>query len=115
MQLKQYLKQALTQQISYLEKCLSITTESLERLKRLNTNNAEYVVNLRSLWEDSGERSTETRHKGRLDEAISRSESEFLKTNNRSDIQAEYSVKIVIGSSEYTIPEDFYIDFKRKR
>jgi len=114
MSLKQYLKKTLDEKIEEYKSGTDLTEESLRILEQTKTNTANYVVYLRSLWENEGERSTTTVYHGTLRKAIEVAEAEFKKRNNRSDVQASWLVDICLGTSRYSIPEQYWKKYREK-
>lgn len=62
MRLRPYLRKTLDEKLEGSKSGTDSTEESLRVLERTDTDKANYVVHLRSLWEDEGERSTTTEH-----------------------------------------------------
>tara|TARA_B100001971_G_C17915015_1_gene394814 strand:+ start:206 stop:550 length:345 start_codon:yes stop_codon:yes gene_type:complete len=114
MDLKPYLKEALNEKIEKHRSWIDLTEESLRVLEQINTDRADYVVYIRSTWEREGEQSTTTVHQGTLKEAIEEAESEFKFRNDRSDIQAVYSVDIYLGDSKVSVPNEYWSQFRGK-
>lgn len=112
MYLKQKLKKNIRDEMSGLLVLVDLLDLSLDTLKRVNTSNANYVVALNSLWAREGEKSTKTEHEGSLQEAIEKAEAEFKTTNKRSDVQADYDVRIVLGELKYQVPKEYWVGFK---
>jgi len=88
----------------------------LPALKKTDLNNATYAVNLISLWEDQGEKPVRIKHKGTLEEAIKIAESDFKKVNNRGDVQAVYSVSLILGKrGKVPIFDEYWKMYKESR
>ena len=101
-------KQSLTK---FLNKQILEFRESLEILEKTDYRNANYIVSLRSLWANEGEKSTKTKHLGTLKDAIEKAEKEFKVANMRNDVQADYLVSIRLGKSTYSVPEKYWEKF----
>ena len=111
MHLKPFLRKTLNERSGVYKSKIELTEESLRVLEQTGTSKANYIVYLES-WTYEGE-STITEHKGTLKDAIKRAEAEFKTTNNRSDIQANYSVDILLGDGRYLIPKSYWQKFQR--
>lgn len=83
-------------------------------LGRADFKDARYRVELQSLWEDHGEKSIQFNYHGSIDEAIKKAEHDYKETNKRSDIQAKYSVAILLGDMYVPIPETFWRQYKSR-
>jgi hypothetical protein len=65
-----------------------------------------YRVFLRSLWRDYDEKDVKIRHDGPLDAAVKAAENKFRRVNHRSDVQASYSVCIIVNNLVvYQVPD----------
>lgn len=76
-------------------------------------NSPTFEVTLRSLWSREGESNVTSTSKKGLREAIQQAQKRFKTKNNRSDIQADYSVRVRFGAkSEFSVPvpEKYYKD-----
>ncbi|MFA5856880.1 MAG: hypothetical protein WC867_05955 [Candidatus Pacearchaeota archaeon] len=114
MDLKDNLLNQLVKQIVKLEISLKNLEGSLSHLNKTDINDADYIVNLISLWENEGEKSVIKVYRGKLEDAIKSAESEYLQLNNRNDIQASYHVALVLDEIKIGISEEFYRDYIRK-
>ena len=115
MRLKSALRGRLVNIASELEQSLSSVQGDLIALKKVDIKNALYVVRLRSLWEAEGEKSVEVKHRGNLPDVIDKAEKEYLSTNHRSNIQAEYGVRIGVGNGFYEVPKEFWEELIAKQ
>ena len=80
-------------------------------MEQTNIGYADYVVHIKSLWEDVGEKSTTTEHKGTLKDAIKNAVAEFEAINHRHDDQRDCSVEILLGNKVYPIPKEYWQKF----
>lgn len=98
-----------------LKKTLKELTERMSSfqsaLADVDFAEAEYCVNLISCWAKEGEKSTETKEKAPLEEVIKHAEAEFMKVNNRSDVQADYRVHMKVDGTHVYLPQKFWKDF----
>jgi hypothetical protein len=110
------LKKRLTADITAIndshQKSVEITRASLDSLKNFRINNARYVVKLRSLWENDGEENVEIEYKGRLEDAIVTAQDKFKEVNKRGDVQANCSVSVFVGATDYIVPPEYWEDFE---
>lgn len=121
MSLKSYLRQEVQSRIGGCEEAIRLAQnslvsaqDSLDVLERTRTSRARYLVRLDSCWADHGEECTSTEHRGTLRDAIAKAEAEFKAANNRTDLQAGYSVEICLGEERYAVPEEYW-DHLRER
>lgn len=108
MRLKNELRKQLEGNLESYKKQIEDTTNALQVLETTNLRKAIYKVSINSCWADYNEKSTVTTHAGSLEDAILKAESEFKDTNQRSDVQAGYSVQIVLGPHECPLPESYW-------
>jgi hypothetical protein len=114
MRLRHYLKKTLSEQIERHKEGINLTEGSLKVLEQTNVGRADYVVRLRSLWEKEGEMTVTTGHHGTLKDAIEKAEENFKSVNHRGDVQASYTVRILLGDASYHIPEEYWREFREK-
>ena len=80
-----------------------------------------YTIKLNSLWASEGEESHTLTARGRLKELVDRANMEFMRINQRSDVQAELSVYVVLsdgsrdGVVRVPLPRELYKKFEFKR
>jgi hypothetical protein len=115
--LRDFLKTKLNSEVGELEGKLRICQISLEALEKVNLDNANYVIHLRTLWPPipphvHGEDNVDLNYHGSLANGIKEAERQFLRINQRADIQAIYSIELVLDGNAYSIPENFWWDFK---
>lgn len=72
-----------------------------------------FEVTLRSRWSSEGESDVTSTSKKGLQKAIRKAQKLFKTKNNRSDIQADYSVKVRFGEKgefSFSVPKKHYKD-----
>ncbi len=111
-QVKTSLKNSFKYDIRIANETIKKTELLQQQLETINFRKATYKVNLRSMWENEGEPSTETIYIGTIKNAISAAEAEFKRKNNRSDVQAWYTVYILIGEAYVNVPSACWKDYK---
>ncbi len=114
MQLKSYLQKQISNSLAQLREQTAQIEEALQLLGRVNLRNTNYIVSLRSSWANEGERPTITEHQGSLEEAIKKAEQEFKAVNNRSDVQAHWSVQMQLGPIKCPVPEEYWKQYREK-
>ena len=114
MDLKDYLEEELKGSITNLKAVISQNRKSLRLLETADLDNSKYTVYLNSCWADHGEKSTTTNYEGSLEDAIKNAERRFMQVNNRSDVQANYFVKISLGKGKYEVPEKYWKKYQKK-
>jgi hypothetical protein len=100
-----------------LDESQQITKESKKNLRALgkvpeefNHDKTSYIVCLRSLWSDHGEKDHQATNKD-LNVAIREAVAGFMKTNHRKDVQANWTVWVEIDGStyRYILPRKYYL------
>lgn len=117
MRLKDVLRNELKGNLENYKKLIDNITTTLEILETTNLRKANYRVTLHSCWADHGEQTITAHTTGSLEDAIKNAESEFKDINKRSDVQAIYTVQIVLGQNVYQLPKfswEQYIEKNRK-
>lgn len=109
-----YFRQYLVTLIDRSKKSIARSEDSLRELSGLDFDDAQYIINLSSLWSKEGEEDVTKNYRGKLETAIEKAEEEFKEKNNRSDIQARYEVQIKIGNVFYQMPEEFWSDYQER-
>ena len=97
------------------EEDLRIQKELREQLKAVNSRlrkkidpkNIIFEVSIVSLWEDHGEKPTKLRGP-KLKLTFKEAQEQFKRINNRSDIQAKYSVFVDGNGTSYPLPQKYY-------
>ncbi len=116
MKLQTYLRKDVKKSLKRLREKIIQTEKALPLLEGFNPERANYTVFLYSLWESQGEKSTTTRHKGSLEGAIRAAEEEFKGVNhNRRDVQADYSVSVIVGKLNLLVPPEYWSQYKQKK
>lgn len=108
------LKEDLSKELNRLHQERRSIEMSLLALSCLNPDNADYTIEIKSLWGDHGEEDTETKYRGNLQEAVRMAEEEFKKSNKRSDLQAKISVSVRLGKRNYEIPKEYWEKYSTK-
>ncbi|MBM3233342.1 hypothetical protein FJZ18_04215 [Candidatus Pacearchaeota archaeon] len=106
MDIKESIGRVITQEIRDAEKSLRRYQKTLTKLKAADGCRLNYIVNLRSLWESQGEGNTTTKYMGTVEGAVQAAEQEFMRVNNRRDVQADYQVMVVLGKTKVFLPEE---------
>lgn len=78
-----------------------------------------FKVVLVSLWADEGEKSVVLVEQDELGSVMEKAIAQFMKVNNRSDVQANYSVYVLIKDRKkdllnLPVPEEFWSGFRYK-
>jgi hypothetical protein len=73
-----------------------------------------YEVHLHNLWADHGGKHTVTTTRGSLAEAIENAEAEFMKVNNRGDVQARYTILILLSTTNVLVDGSVYASMRQK-
>jgi hypothetical protein len=116
MDIKAKIEEVISQSIEDIQKSLKSCQQALADLKKEDARNLTYTIELRSLWERDGEKNTTLTYQGTLENAILNSEENFMRVNNRKDVQAEYRVFILLGSASVPVPEECWRPYtKRER
>jgi len=69
--------------------------ESIKKLEdSLKIKDDTFVIDIISYWANEGENSIRYYYTGKINDAIKKAENNFLRINNRSDIQGEHKVYI---------------------
>jgi hypothetical protein len=113
MQLKLYLKKQITDSNVSLRREIDRNHVALRSLNKTGASGFTYLVYLQSLWSNEGEKSTTTIHQGSLDEAIIKAETDFKQVNKRTDVQAEYDIRVRLGKKDYSLPLEFWRKYRR--
>jgi len=114
-QIKTSLKKGFEYTLRLAKESITKTELLQKQLEDVDVRKATYKVTLRSMWEDEGEENTETIHTGTIKGAIIASENVFKETNNnRSDVQARYSVAILIGDTFVDISSACWEEYRCK-
>lgn len=108
MSLRKRLVAEIRRSISVAQNDIINLREDLKIAGRINPRNTVYVAKLHSLWTDHGEQDAKVTHRGRIEDAIRKAEEKYKSVNNRTDIQARYSVKIKIGDRNYDVHKEFW-------
>lgn len=87
--------------------------------ERRPARSLKFTIRLNSLWRNEGEHSHEITARGQLVSLIKRAEDEYMHMNRRSDVQADYSVSLVvqIGKDDAVfipLPETFWSMYKHQ-
>ncbi len=111
------LRSANRADIRSLEKALKKVRSSRNELKRIcDSSKLTFIVKLVSMWQDHGEKNVKTRGTGQLQKLIQKSEAKFKKTNNRTDLQAEYSVFVQLRNKDvFSVPKELWEHLREKR
>lgn len=110
------LRSIVDYKITLEEKLLFYTQLSMDLDKQL-LSNSTYVVSMISAWNNTARRNSIKDKNtiyvcmGKLSDAIRLSEEYFKKTNNRSDIQADYFVYLKKGKVLFQIPPNYWNRF----
>jgi hypothetical protein len=119
MKLKTYLKRDLNGDVEHYKKRAEETREMLKVLERTDLDHATYSVDIISRWTDAvsapceGEKDVRNmKHKGTLKDAVKKAEKKFMEINDRSDIQADYDVELMLNRERIEIPEKYYKAYK---
>jgi len=116
MGLEQDLANLIAEELTEVDKRKDCLGRAALSLAEFNLNSATYVVYLRSLWADHGEKSVEVSYKGNIRDAIKKAESKFMRENNRSGIQAEYTVEVKVDDLSFDVPGKYWRKYcTRKR
>jgi len=112
MHLKSYIRKQLNDSLTGLKEQTRNIRKSAGILDKTNLEKANYAIHLHSLWE--GEKSTTTKHDGSLDEAVKKAEKEFKTANKRQDVQASWTVEIMLGEVGCMIPKEYWAKYREK-
>ncbi|NOQ38363.1 hypothetical protein GQ472_05750 [archaeon] len=108
MDLKEYLEKTIEYQRIELEEAIQNNVDASANLGNTDMDSAVYHVFLRSLWPE-GEKNIDLTDEGSLEYVIRTAEEDFKKINNRSDVQADYVVSIVLDDLEYVVPKEYWV------
>jgi len=114
MDLKEYVEKHLKDRAETLKTLTAQTRKASRLFEKADTQNSRYLVNLISLWADSGEKHTKTEYTGSLRDAIKKAEADFKRINDRTDVQAEYHVDVLIGGVSVVVPGEYWIKYKSR-
>ncbi len=82
--------------------------------KRRKNGGLTFLVALNSLWSKEGEKNIKVKTKGDLKEAIEEAEEKFKKINHRQDVQADYSIFVLLANGvRIRLSEDFWDEYKK--
>jgi hypothetical protein len=119
MDMKEYLDQKIRDEIKKSKIETEQKNNSLKVLNQTDLANASYVVKIVSAWTgDStykGEKNTNFGEKGNIAEVIKKAEKEFMKINNRSDVEGSYKVGIRLGDITYYLPPSYWEKYTKRR
>ncbi len=100
-----------------LDESQQIAKESKRNLRALgkipeeiNHEKITYIVCLRSLWRDHGEKDSQATNKD-LNVAIREAVAGFIQVNHRTDVQANWIVWVEVNGSayKYILPRKYYL------
>lgn len=74
--------------------------EKLLKLEKNPARSLKFNIFLTSLWQSDGEKSYEVFARGQLATLIEGAEREFMRLNRRSDVQADYSIRLAVETGE---------------
>ena len=111
--LRRFLFAEMKARIDQLQEQLRVVNEAAAQIEQFDPKKGEFTVQLFSLWENEGEESTKTKHIGKLSDAISIAEKEFMAKNKRGDVQADYAVTVRIGELDIPVPKEYWQEFMR--
>lgn len=109
--LKKRLTNDLGRSILEAQKRLDILNAAAVALPKVRLARAEFQVQIRSCWAHEGEKNTEITHRGKLEEAIHIAQEDFKKANNRSDVQGDWFVFIILEDHKLEVPKEYWKDF----
>lgn len=109
-----YLKQTISESNVQLRKQIEKNREALLKLQQFGLDKARYTIILKSNWANEGGKSTVTKYTGSLECAIRKAEEEFKHINRRSDVQADWLVKVQLGKTKYPVPEEYWKQYREK-
>ena len=112
MQLRSHLREILANSLAELDTQTAQTQMALRLLETAKPRRMTYSISIKSLWE--GEKQISITCAGSLRQAIESAESQFMRVNRREDVQADYSVEVVLGEITCPIPEELFRRYKKK-
>ena len=103
--------------VNGVESTLRSLRKTKRSLERMITRGEPltYRVKLISLWAQEGEKSAEVEGTKPLKEIFDEVIKEFLKINSRSDVQASYVVKAVVGSQALPVDKKYWQEYEWKK
>tara|TARA_Y100000310_G_C20347350_1_gene652620 strand:- start:19 stop:390 length:372 start_codon:yes stop_codon:yes gene_type:complete len=110
----QTLQSNLLGELHSLRKKVSALSRQHQDLTHFDPYTADYRVKLNSLWVNEGEKPVNVEYSGNLQDAIAAAEAEFKEVNQRSDVQANYSVFLCLSENELPIPQKYWEMFQEK-
>ena len=110
----QTLQSNLLGEIDSLRKRMSVLSRQHQDLAHFDPHAANYHVKLNSLLVDKGEKPVNIQYSGNLQDAIAAAEAEFKEVNQRSDVQANYSVSLCLSKNILLIPKEYWEMFKER-
>ena len=102
---KEFLRDELRGSVSHLT-AKAIRLQAI--LDNFDNETIYYRVRLRSGWELHGEKNIDTKSKVSLERAVVNAIKKFKKINNRSDVQADWTVTVLVDDEEHLIPEEHW-------
>jgi len=112
MQLRSHLREILANSLAELDTQTAQTQMALRLLETAKPGRMTYSISIKSFWE--GEQQVSITYSGSLRRAIESAESQFMRVNRRGDVQAAYSVGVVLGEITCPIPEELFRRYKKK-
>lgn len=111
--LKKFLQVHLENKVIELISETKAYRKAIRISKSFVQSNAKYTVTINSYWKtephiSEGEKNVTMEYDGRLEDAIHKTESRFMKINNRSDVQGEYFVRAVFGEKKIDVPVEYW-------
>ncbi|MCK4997461.1 hypothetical protein KAS08_04100 [Candidatus Pacearchaeota archaeon] len=120
MGLKKYLEKEVSDNVNNLKRRLRKAEASLLEIETMSPSKSNYSIKIMSRWRGGsyfsnvGETDINIEYKGTLKSAIIEAEKEFKEVNHRSDIQADYFVRVHFEEDDYLIPEKYWSKFKQR-
>lgn len=108
-----YVDEDMERRIGVVKVTLATFRSALRKFRRRAPDAPlTYEVRLLSLWSDKGEKSIELVAQGELPELIKRAEVEYMSINKRGDIQAIFSISVVlVPGVTVSLPDRFFIEY----
>jgi hypothetical protein len=117
-ELKEHLQGALDTRVQTLKAKLAEGRRARNILDRqIRSGKITYKIVLVSLWADHGDKAVMLVEEGNLEELMKKAIAEFMKINRRSDVQANYSVYVLLKDKtkdllNVPVPEEFWRQYK---
>ena len=109
---KKYVSEVLQDEINNAQEVIE-ENRTIQKTRSKKAEPDKFIVHLDSYWADYGERAIV--HEGNsLKSAIKDAEREFMRANNRSDVQARYTVYAVFEKKQIPLPNKYWGKYKQE-